>query len=183
MTLTGAEAAAALDEATRTGVRTARLHAYRAASPHLLLWGVIWLLGYSLCGVFPPTQWALVWLPLNLVGAAGSVLLGARSPVSPPAGYAWRTLVAGGALAALMASTALLFHGSAPVTYLAYPGLVVSVAYCMLGLQAPRLVWLGASLFVMTVLGFIFLQPWLAFWMGSAGGGSLMLGGLWLRRI
>jgi hypothetical protein len=52
----------------------------------------------------------------------------------------------------------------------------VGIAY------APRYLWIGASMFAASLIGYFFFQPWLTFWMAAAGGGGLFVGGLWLRR-
>ena len=34
---------------------------------------------------------------------------------------------------------------------------------------------------MLSLIGFFFLQPWLAYWLAGVGGGGLVLG-VWLRR-
>ena len=34
-----------------------------------------------------------------------------------------------------------------------------------------------------TMAGFVYAKPWLPFWIAAAGGGGLILGGLWMRRV
>ena len=63
------------------------------------------------------------------------------------------------------------------------PGLVAGVIYTLIGVwRMTRYVWIGVSLFAATLVGFFWFPMWLAFWMAAAGGGALILGGLWLRR-
>jgi hypothetical protein len=75
----------------------------------------------------------------------------------------------------------------APVTsepYLVFPALVLGLVYVVAGAwRMPRLAWIGAAVFVATMAGFLFFRPMLAFWIAAVGGGGLMLGGLWLRKI
>src|SRR4051794_35989275 len=67
MVISSSEAAAALRDVAQTDRRTRVSGAYHVASPHLILWGLIWVAGYSGCGLMPAEQWGLVWLPLILI--------------------------------------------------------------------------------------------------------------------
>jgi hypothetical protein len=64
-----------------------------------------------------------------------------------------------------------------------YPGLMTGLVYAGVGIAfAPRYLWIGAAVFVASLVGFFFFHPWLAYWMAAVGGGGLLLSGLWLRR-
>jgi hypothetical protein len=75
----------------------------------------------------------------------------------------------------------------APTTsdpYLVFPALVLGLVYVVAGAwRMPRLAWIGAAVFVATMVGFLFFRPMLAYWIAAVGGGGLVLGGLWLRKI
>jgi hypothetical protein len=51
----------------------------------------------------------------------------------------------------------------------------------LLGL--PRYLAIGAIMFLVTMIGFVYAKPYLPFWIAAAGGGGLILGGLWMRRV
>ena len=46
-----------------------------------------------------------------------------------------------------------------------------------------RLLWIGAITAVAILFGFFNIKQYYSLWMGIAGGGSLIAGGLWLRRV
>ena len=33
------------------------------------------------------------------------------------------------------------------------------------------------------MIGFVYAKPYLPFWIAASGGGGLILGGLWMRRV
>src|SRR3954447_18410768 len=76
MVISSTEAAEALRDIAQTDRRTRVSGAYHVASPHLILWGLIWAAGYTGCGLTPPAQWGLVWLPLVVMGVVGASVLG-----------------------------------------------------------------------------------------------------------
>jgi hypothetical protein len=45
-----------------------------------------------------------------------------------------------------------------------------------------RFVGIGLAIFAASLIGAMFFQPWLCFWLAGVGGGGLVLGGLWLGR-
>jgi hypothetical protein len=46
-----------------------------------------------------------------------------------------------------------------------------------------RLFWIGAITAAAILFGFFNIEHYYSLWMGVAGGGSLIAGGLWLRRV
>jgi hypothetical protein len=183
------EAVDALREVERIHRRTSVGGAYAKASPHLLFGGTIWAIGYTATGLTRPEQWALIWMPLAFIGAIGSYAIAyasQRSEVGNPAArtvHASRILWMTGTAAAFIASTFLLFQPREPLAYLAYPALVMAFVYVLLGsLGLPRFRWIGAGMFALLILGLIIGRESIAFWVAAAGGGGLILGGLWLRK-
>lgn len=183
MGMTRNEAAAALSDIERTTERGQVLRGYRVGGPILMLWGLIWSAGYVAMGFLPTERWGVMWLALDVVGVAGSVFLG-RS--ARPNGQAmnWRMMVAVMALMVFFSATFTLFRASTVEPYLAFPGLVTGLVYIGVGLwKMPRYLWIGAVLMIATMVGYVFFQPWLTFWMAGFGGGGLFLAGLWLRKL
>lgn len=188
MGMTRNEAAAALSEIERTAERGQVLRGYQHAGPILMLWGVIWATGYGLMGVLSEESWGVIWIVLNSLGFLGAVLMHRRAGGGASAGEAkagsWRMGVAIVALTAFFFATFSLFQATDPDPYLAFPGLVTGLMYVGMGLwKMPRYLWIGAVLFVATLIGFHFFRPWLTFWMAGFGGGGLFLAGLWLRKL
>jgi hypothetical protein len=186
MGISRTEAASALTDIERTTGRSRELKGYQIAGPILMVWGVVWAIGYSAMGLLPVERWGLVWLPLDVVGLAATVLLSRRPRVNGQAGkvgMGWRIGVGSMAVVAFYAATMTLFRPTSMEAGLAYPGVVTGLIYAMVGIAfMPRFLWIGAGVFAASLVGYFLFQPWLAFWMAAVGGGGLILSGLWLRR-
>jgi hypothetical protein len=196
MVISSTEAAEALRDIAQTQRRTRVSGAYHVASPHLILWGLIWAAGYTASGFTPPEKWGLVWLPLILIGVVGATVLGIRAGAKGAAKGAAEASGASGfsagksamlalAIGAFMGSVYFVFQPATPPPYLVFPALITALIYVLLGLLLglPRYVAIGAIMFLVTMGGFIYAKPWLPFWIAAAGGGGLILGGLWMRRV
>lgn len=183
MSLTPQEAALHLEDAARTGKRSAQAFGYGKASPHLLLWGAIWVLGYGASDVFP-YQAGQIWLVLNLFGTAGSVALGARSADKFAARKTWIVVGAVLTLLAFLASLYAIVGPLNPAQYAAIPALMVACGYTCMGLWlGVRMLVTGILIFALTLGGYFLLHQHFLLWMAFVGGGSLILGGLWLRKV
>jgi hypothetical protein len=192
MSISSTEAAEALRDIAQTDRRTRVSGAYHVASPHLILWGLIWAAGYTGSGLTPPEKWGLVWLPLILVGVVGAIALGMRAGAgratgsSTAAGFSvGKSVTLALAIGLFMGSVYFVFQPATPLPYLVFPALITALIYVLLGalLGLPRYVAIGAIMFLVTMIGFIYAKPYLPFWIAIAGGGGLVLGGLWMRRV
>jgi hypothetical protein len=188
MSITPNDAATALGEIERTQFRSARSLAYRIASPHLILWGVIWAVGYALMGVLPVESWWKIWLPADLLGFLGSLWLGLRRAREGGAqaarGDALRGLGIGVLIGVVLVVVFSLFQPARKELFELLPAVFTGAIYTGIGLfRLPRFLWLGGWIFASALIGYLVLQPWLAFWIAGAGGGALILGGFWLRKV
>lgn len=188
-----AAAAAALAEADESHRRSSKLHAYRASAPAVMLWGVVWIVA-DLTLAFPPTrnahQW--VWPLAAFTGLTLNIALAwffGRSTLRTTERRGsrdqfWRMLATWGFNLAFIAAMFTVF---APFEWRephAFWGLIVALLYCVTGVWSGlRLTALGILLGVLVMFAFFYLQgrDFLIF-MGLACGGSMILGGLWLRK-
>lgn len=191
MSLSGAEAASALADIENVQRRTHVAAGYSLAAPFLITWGLVWLVGYTASGVLPGAHWGIAWLPLIGIGAAVSALLAMRP------GSRWRGLPGtsgrgqfarpiGGAvgLTVFFSCIELFLKPAGPDASLMLPALMLGLVYALVGLATlPRLFWIGAAVFAATMAGYWLAHPFLSFWIAGAGGGGLILGGLWLRKV
>ena len=188
-----AEAAGALRDIEASEARALEARGYSHASPQLILWGVVWIAGYTLCGLTPPEQWGWVWLPVDIAGILGSLIIGSRMSARNLRGgtgsapqtwrFFWPTMFVMLSSAAFLGAVFYVFAPAAPEPYLVFPAILVGLLYVVLGAwRMRRMAWIGAAIFVLAMLGFVFLKPILAFWIAGVGGGGLVLGGLWLRK-
>jgi hypothetical protein len=186
MTLSSKEAKAHLSEAESAGRRSAQLYGYRKASPHLMLWGAIWVLGYGGTALSPHYA-NLIWAVLVLAGVAGGAWIGrcsatwgwgeaGRSPKS------WRMVsLAAIAVFFVMATYSIMWpvHGAQVA---AYPALITGTVYAAVGLwTGVRYVVTGILVVALTLFGFYHLQEYILWWLAVVGGGSMMLAGFWFR--
>ena len=185
MSISQQQAADALRDIDVTETRSRALRNYQHGSPILFMWGVIWVIGYAASGLNPMAP--LIWIPLTIAGILGSALLrrralkGAADTMDRTKGLriGLTSMVYFGFCCAAYA----VMQPHNPVAYMAFPPLMVALSYSMVGIWfLPRYLWLGIALFALTVGGFFYVPEWFAYWMAIVGGGSLMLGSLWLRK-
>jgi hypothetical protein len=183
MGISRTEAASALTDIEQTAGRSRVLKSYQIAGPILMVWGVVWAVGYSAMGLLPAERWGMIWLALDVAGAVATILLSRRPKAAGKAGAGWRIGVGVLAIMAFFVASYAVFQPTTIEPAIVYPGLVTGLVYTGVGIVfMPRFLWIGAAVFAASLIGYFLFQPWLAFWMAAVGGGGLLLGGLWLRR-
>jgi len=196
MPLSPAQAAESLKDIEMTGQRSALAYCYANASPHFLLWGVIWMIGYAGSGLLiahgMSRETGFLWLILSLLGLAGSAAIGYRQHRRLGAGadalaerrqglrFFWAFWII-----TLFINAAYWVTGQLDARQqAAFVPLVAGMFYAVLGLwRGPRLVATGLALTALTLIGFTWLDGWFLYWMAAVGGGALVLTGLWLRTV
>ncbi len=169
----------ALNLVSATESRAREQRFYRFSSPHLVLWGVIWVIGYTGSGLLPVRDINYLWLPLI---AAGIVVGGffRRKDIMPHAATkAWLMM-----LPALVfyIVTLIVMQPQQLAQFMIFPVLCVAVAYAYMGIFAGMgYLWIGTALAVLGLGGYFFLPSILPFWLAAVGGGGLIASGLWLR--
>src|ERR1700683_1214847 len=78
MTLSPNEAADTLRDIAAVETRSHRLYSYRQGSPHLILWGVLWAIGYGLTEPWPQ-QGRAIWSALVAIGLIGGFVIVLRA--------------------------------------------------------------------------------------------------------
>ena len=182
MGLSPQDALSALNDVEAADARARASQANRAGAPYLILWGAVWVVGYVLSGVLAPRQIGWMWLGVSLVGFAAMLLLPRRERGSRA--FRGRTIaITAGAIWAFIAATYWVMRPTEGAQYLVYPALMVGLVYTLMGsVRRTRIMWVGMAVFALTVAGYAFLKPVLAFWLAGVGGGGLILGGLWMRQ-
>ena len=179
MVVSRADASAALIDVAEAEARSATFRGYQSTAPHLIIWGVAWAVAYTISDLAP--HWANpAWFAIVAVATLGDILA-ARADRKTGSGavVAGLFVIVGifiGATFAVMAPTD-------PRQVGAFIPLVVAGGYAIMGLMnAPRLLILGGALALLTLFGFFALPSHFLLWMAVVGGGSLILGGVWLRQ-
>lgn len=187
MTLEPNDAAHALHDIEAVSRHSAAALYYQRAAPHLILWGVIWVLGYGATYLWPAAWWA--WPVLAVAGMGASAWMGSRSGSRGCPGRASRAgWKSGATFAVLFLFFSALFQIFPPQSFgqvdALFP-LLVALAYLGIGIWAEkaRFAVLGLVVGLVTVGGYVWMPGHLLLWMAGAGGGALILGGLWMRRL
>jgi hypothetical protein len=179
MMLSPQDAASALHEIETAQTRSARLRGYARSSPHLVLWGVLWVVGYGLNDFFPDHGRA-IWAAVVLIGVAA----GFAALRQAGAGVGWRY---GATAVTLIGFFWAVFAVMAPVSgrqIAAVIPLAIAAAYVLAGIwRGPRFIIAGAAVAALTLTGFFLLKTHFFLWMAGVGGASLILAGLWLKRV
>jgi len=189
MSISSEQAAQALREVEQTQELSSKLYGYQIAAPYLILWGVIWLVGFSVNDFFP-NYINTVWIPLDIIGAAGSIYFGTkRARVSHAASQrkinqGWRWLGSFVVIMAFFVAVQLIMQPTAERQVVSLMALIVSMFYVLRGLWgSARMGWAGVVLAALTVFGFYEVQTHFDLWMAVVGGGAMILAGFWMRRI
>jgi hypothetical protein len=192
MSLSPHEAADALRDIAAVETRSRQVYGYQQASPHLILWGVLWMVGYGLTA-FWPTRGAAVWIAIVAIGLMSGFLIELsntarrRAPVlAGSATVRHRWAFPGIALATLVFIAATLVV-MAPVSGRqigAFIPLVVAFGYVLRGIWGGlRFIVAGVAIAVLVTAGFVLLPAQFELWMAAVGGGALILAGFWFRGV
>jgi hypothetical protein len=183
MSLTSKEAAKSLAQAEDAQRRSTQIYSYSQCAPHLILWGTIWIIGYTQNDLFPRYEnWG--WIVLILAGVTGGAIIGRRYHLLERGPFAWRMIaVAAIALFFVLATYTIMgpVRGAAMAVF---PVLIIGTLQTVIGLWAGlRYVITGIVVLAATLGGFFFLHEHLLLWMAFVGGGSMILAGLWFRTV
>jgi hypothetical protein len=181
MQITPEEAQQSLDEIERVIARTRKTIANRGTDLMLILWGVIWVLGYGLTQFFP-LQAGLFWMPLVVIGSVGSWTIGVRK-AAVKGSIGWRIGVFWFTLFAYAGLWLFLLAPFNETRIGAFMATVPMFAYVVGGLWFGRFfVFLGLGVTAATILGVVAGGNYFNLWMAVAGGGALIWSGIYINR-
>lgn len=193
MQLTREDASQALGEIDSAGRRMREVRNYGHAAPFLILWGVIWLCGNTATDVDPVLGgqvWAVggglgcvitLWQTVRQVRAADprtQAAFKSDRKLGFKIGMTWLAIwafIAGGM------TIMLPFDGRQSNAFIS---LLWACIYIAMGAWAGwRLSAIGLATAAAVLAGYHLIDQHYALWMGIVGGGSLIGGGLWLRKL
>lgn len=190
------QAAENLAQIARTGQRSAQAHQYANASPGFILWGVIWMIGYAGSDLLPRLTGGyhginILWTLLTVIGVAASFAIGRRQHRTQHPGMGREGRAIGlrwaatfFALWAFMAAAFLVMRPVNPMVSGAFVPLLIACVYAVFGIwMGLRFLYAGIAVAALTLFGFFYLPHYFLLWMAAVGGGSLVLVGLWLRKV
>lgn len=183
MPISPAEAQNALHDISRAERSSAALYRYRHASPHLIVWGLIWAVGYG--ATYAKPQLGVLWPVLVGIGTFASAWIGWKFKPAKPGGYDWRLAGTWLAIFLFIAAIFAVMPPRSVAEVSAFFPLLVALFYGLIGIwiRGARLVLTGAAVGALTIIGFFFLPQIFLLWMAVVGGGALILGGFWLRSV
>ena len=182
MSLSSKEAAETLSDVEHASRRSALAFGYRKASPHLILWGLVWLIGYSATDL-RPAHAGLIWLVLVVTGCAIGFLLG-RSGSGAPAKDSWRVLGIAAILCLFVGATFTILWPVSGSQTGAFIPLLFGTIYAGVGLWlGTRFLITGVAIVVLTLGGYFYLHEHFLLWQAFVGGGGLILAGIWFRTV
>ena len=187
MTVSKGDALSALNDIDSTKRRSRTLFRYRLASPYLLLWGALWIVAGAV-GALAPAHGGIGWAAVDAVGFIGTAWLILRQARrGGERGERLRLLRYAATFAVLAAFVGLTLMVFAPVSGADVNmliTLVVATAYTAVGCWAGlRYAAVGVALAGLAVGVFHLAPAMLPLIVPFIGGGALIVGGLWMRRV
>ena len=177
------EAVEALATAATAAQRSTAAIAYQRVGRRLIVWGIVWIIVNVAGAVRLPVDGTYAWPAVMLAGLLVSAAIDIRSAPGP---RGWRH--AGESVALFLAFAAFVFSTQfviAQPTLIQVQSLVtlaLGLIYIVIGLSIGwRLVSVGAALILIVIAGSAWAPAQFFVWMAAAGGGGLILGGMWLR--
>lgn len=193
MNMSQQEASEALDAITTADRKVREHQGYREGSPFLILWGVLWFIANSVAGLAGHLA-GPVWMITVIVGTAATATLVVAQSVRAQRAHRYtpaeRALI--GRRASLLGISVITFFPAmsvvlgdlTPLQSNAFISMFWALAYMAAGAWLGlRLFFTGVATAVAVLLGVLVLREHYFLWMAFAGGGSLILGGLWLRKL
>jgi hypothetical protein len=183
MPVTPADAEHTLRDISSTARASAAFYGYRVASPHLILWGIIWVIGYGASFFYP--QATMTWPLLTVIGVAGSCYFGWQARRAGRSRPGWRYGATGLAVFLFIAALFAVMPPRTDAQVSAFYPILVALFYCLVGIwtDGRRMIVAGTAIAVLTLGGYFYLAQIFTLWMAIVGGGALILGGIWLRRV
>jgi hypothetical protein len=195
MSLSPTEASEVLGQISRAERRSTEAFCYANASPGFILWGLVWVAGYSGTHLLLQQEAGFginwLWSGLTLIGVAGSWIIGHRqrraqhpgqSAEGRAIGLRWLMTIA--AFWLFVIATFTVMRPVNPAATGAFVPLLVALSYAIFGIwRGLRFLFAGIAVAALTLFGFFYLPGIYLLWMAFVGGGSLILAGLWLRKV
>ena len=186
MSVSKKDALSALHDVETAERRSQTLFGYGLASPYLLLWGALWIVAAA-GGAVSPANAGIVWGVVDIVGLIGTAWLivrhARRCGARDERVRLFRYVGSAAALAAFIGLTLMVFApvngGDITMLFTLLLAASYAIAGCWLGLRYAAI---GGALGGLAVGVFVAAPAHLHLIVPFAGGGALILGGLWMRR-
>ena len=189
MEMTEQEARESLSLIQDAAARTHNVVAAGYASHLLILWGLVWIAGFTALH-FAPRQGGILFGILDGLGLLGTVFIAWRawpshgslrgagvSRLARSVFLFWVILFIYAGLWLLMLRPTVGIHVGALLVTVAMLGYIVTGLWT----DSAFLIWLGLLVTGLTLFGFYVLPGWFNLWMAPTGGGAVLATGLYVR--
>jgi hypothetical protein len=185
MNITPSEAEEALTAIQSMMEKTRRSLSSSGAYKFLILWGVIWMLGFIGSQFFPAEVAQKLWIGLDILGGFLSAVIGMHEPwcVHPSQQPPGSALLSFGCYSSSIVSLLSLSPGpwmasSSPCSL----SLFVTVGWIAMGLLLSfASVWWGLGLLALSLVGYFLLPDIFYLWMAVLGGGGMIALGVYVK--
>ncbi len=187
MVLSQSDAAAALSDIHAAADQSRAYTHYRHASSHLLLWGTLWLVSGVVSDIAPQSAGS-AWMVADTIGAIGSVMIGrsmARkdSDRVTAARRTSRVLTSMAAYVVFAVAAMVLMHPTSAAQATTFFALLIGALYVGVGVWIGiRYVIIGSAVAALSAAIYWLHLPHASAMISIVGGGSLLIGGFWMRR-
>ncbi len=171
------EAIREIEERTRRSIRLA------GGGPILMIWGVVWLLGYVGGHFAENGQQGALWAVLNLAGLVATMVVVSRlsqrvrNPIGPRLGLLWMFLMLYGVLWIWIAQP----DDPTRIGFMA--ATIAMFGYVVLGLWLDTIfLWIGLVVTALSVALYVLMPDAFSLGMGVLGGGALFGSGSYIHR-
>jgi hypothetical protein len=185
------EAARALTEIDEARESAQSFSYYRRAAPYFLIWGVVWIAANTMTA-FKVAYANTFWAWAVALGVLASVLTGVLAARGRPEDQEAARVCAQRnrrfglsflAIVVFLVTGLMIMRPTSGMQMNAYISLFWALMYVLAGLWGgARIAWLGIVVAIAVLVGYFGFPQYYTLWMAVVGGGSLLLGGLILRR-
>ena len=150
----------------------------------MMLWGFVWLVGYSGTQFLEDTLQGTIWMVLVLVGAVGSAVLGSWKGKQVRGRPEWKFWVLWIALFVYATIWARIFpKPDDDMVNLLFITTVVMFGYVIMGLLlSATFAWVGIAITALALIGYYLIPAYFPLWMAVCGGGTLIGSGIYIAR-
>ena len=188
MVVSKEDAVQALAEIGAARERTEQLRGYRNFGPHAMIWGSVWMLANTLIGL-QGSDASLIWLVLNLLGAAASMTVGARARSAMATAQRrrafqnWRWIATSVLVVLFFTATFAVLPPTSGAQISAFIALFFAAAYTLLGVwNGWKILALGLVMAGLVLVGYFSGTVHYQLLSQALAGAAMVLGGWWMRR-
>ena len=183
MNVSREEALEALRAVRQVEERARRAIGLAGGGPILMIWGVVWFIGFLGNQLLTVPHVGRLWAVVDLAGIVGTLWVVSRlhrrviDPLGPRIGLFWLLLVGYGVIWVWIAQP----MGGRQLGLLL--STIAMFGYVVLGLWIDTtFLWIGLGVTALALLGYLAVPDFFDLWMALLGGGALFASGVRIQR-